>query len=116
MINIKKSQPRIIQIRYTCMKEFDIDVTIKNQTHNLCIVVKSEEDKQGQDTELIKIRIGTQSFDSIGEHEDVGETLNGYLGVWFDDHYPECPVEESKEDFDSIFEAVWEYIEEKDLN
>lgn len=115
MIDIKKSQPRIIKIRYTCLKVFNIDVTIKNQTHNLGIVVKSEEDKQGQDTELIEIRIGTQVFVNIGEHEDVGEILNGYLGAWFDDHYPECPVEDSKEDFDNIFEAVWEYIEEKDL-
>ena len=114
MIDINKSQPRITKIRYTCLKEFDIDVTINNETHNLGIVVKSEEDKQGQDTELIEIRVENMTFE-VGKNEDVGEKLTGHLGRWFDEKYSEFKVEETKEDFDAIFEAVWEYIESKDL-
>lgn len=114
MIDITTGEPRTTQIRYTILKEFDIDVTINNETHNLGIVVKSEEDKQGQDTELIEIRVENMTFEK-GVGTDVGLNLTGHLGSWFDDKYPQCPVEDSKEDFDAIFEAVWEYIEEKDL-
>jgi hypothetical protein len=114
MISINKTQPKITKIRYTCLKEFDIDVTINNETHNLGIVVKSEEDKQGQDTDLVAIRVENKSF-GVCQGQDVGEKLSGHLGSWFDEKYPQCPVEDSKEDFDAIFEAVWEYLVAKDI-
>ena len=114
MINIITDWPRVIKKRDTLLKKFDIDVTIKEETHYLNISIKSEEDKQGQDSELINIAIDIYNF-SITEDEDLGEVLHGHLGRWFDDKYPKCPTKDSEEDFDNIFSAVWEYIEKKNL-
>jgi len=114
MIDITKSQPKITKIRYTCLKEFDIDVTIGEETHNLSLTILSEEDKQGQDTELIEIRIATQTF-RVSVGHDVGSELHGSLDSWFGDTFDGLSVEETKEDFDAIFSDVWGYIEEKDL-
>jgi hypothetical protein len=89
-------------------------VIIGEETHNFDMTILSEEDKQGQDTELIEIRLSTQTF-RVSVGQDVGAELHTAIDNWFDDKYPQCPVEDSKEDFDAIFEEVWEYIESKDL-
>ena len=114
MIDITIGEPKITEIRYTCLREFDIDVTIMERTHNLSIVVKSEEDKQGQDTDLVEIRVENMTFDA-GVGVDVGLNLQGHLESWFDDNFGEFPIETTQKDFDAIFGAVWEYIEAKDL-
>ena len=93
-------------------KEFDIDVTINDETHNLSIIVKSEEDKQGQDTNLIDIRVDNKTF-GICVGQDVGEKLHWHIESWFDDNYSEFKLEETEKDFDAIFEAVWEYMGKK---
>ncbi len=114
MIDINTNDSRITEIRYTRHKHFEFIVTIEAETHNLNISIVSEEDKQGEDTELIHIKIEDNQF-SVTEDEDTGEKLNGYLGVWFDSKYPLFSTNITREDFDNIFSVVWGYLEKKDF-
>ena len=56
MIDITAGEPRIIRIRYTCFKEFDIDVTINDETHNLGITgIGYELSKTYKDRYILKL-------------------------------------------------------------
>ncbi len=115
MIDITAGEARVTQIRYTMLKEFDIDVTIGEETHNLELTIKSEEDKQGEDTELVEIRIATQTFRVSNGTGDVAEELHDALDNWFS-IFKVLAVKDTETEFDLIFAAVWEYIEKKNLN
>jgi hypothetical protein len=114
MIEVTTNEPMVIEVRHIMHKHFEIEVKIDNQPHDLSISIISEEDEEGEDTELVRIRVDDRTF-TVGEKEDVAEKLNGHLGVWFDSKYPLYQVEKTKETLDDVFDTIWEYLEEKDL-
>ena len=114
MNDITTGEPQVIKTRTTMHKNFDIDVTICEQTHNVEIDVFHTEDVDGGNTELQSIKVGKHSFEN-GVGTDIGLNLTGHLETWFDENYAEFMVEETQTDFDEIFGTVWAYIESKDL-
>jgi hypothetical protein len=114
MNDITTGGTQVIETRQKMHKNFDIDVTVCEQTHNFEIDVFHTEDVDGGDAELESIKVGKHSFD-IEVGTDAGLSLSGHLGTWFDENYAEFMVEETQKDFDEIFAAVWEYIELKNL-
>lgn len=114
MIDMTTSEPQVIKTRTTMHKNFDIDVTNSNGTENLEIDIIHVEDVDGGNTELESIKVGKSRFEA-GVGTDVGLNLHECLDSWFSHAFYELTEEDTKEDFDNIFSAVWEYIEEKDL-
>lgn len=114
MIDITTGKPQCTKTRTTMHKNFDIDVTIDSVTHNLEIDVFHTEDVDEGNPEFGWIKVGNNTFEG-GEHCDVGEKLTGHLESWFDDNFGVFSIGKTKEDFEAIFSAVWEYIEEKVL-
>lgn len=114
MIDITTSEPIVIGTRQTMHKNFDIDVTTGHGTDNLEIDIVHIEDNDGGNTELAHIKVGKSRFEA-GVGLDVGLNLHECLGSWFSHAFYELTEEDTKEDFENIFSAVWEYIEEKDL-
>ena len=115
MIDITSGEAEVLSTRHMMEKKFDIDVTINKETHNLEITVRHEEEMDGSDTELAFIKIGKYSIPMVGEFEDMGEKINSCLDSWFSDTY-DLTATETEPDFDLIFEAIWEYVESKDLH
>lgn len=117
MIDITTSkEPTVIKTRQRMHKNFDIDVTINEETHNLEIDVFHTEDVDGGDTELVGIKISGFTFTVCGPQNDVGAELHNHLDAWFGNHFTELDAEDTEEDFANIFSAIWEYIESKNLH
>ena len=118
MVDITTNEPRVTKVRYTVSEQFDIEVTINKEINDLSIIILSEEDKRGQDTELIYVSVDENIF-IVDREEDIGEKLHSHLEKWFVEKYGDILREEIKDvvkkDFDDIFNEVWKYIEEKDL-
>jgi hypothetical protein len=116
MIDITAGDPIVSNTRNRMRKQFDIDVTIKEQSHNLDIKIFYEEDLDGDSPELDRIEIeNNRIFFGENDTEDVGSRLHEALAEWFDTRYEEFSGGETEEEFDAIFSAVWEYLEEKGL-
>jgi len=116
MIDITAGEPQAISTRQKMHKNFDVDVTIKEETHNLEIDVFHTEDIDGGNAELDSIQMSGYTFSIAGPKTmDISEEIHNHLDSWFGDNFEELTVEETKEDFDEIFAQIWDYIEEKDL-
>ena len=115
MIDISTNGTRVTKVRYTVLKEWDIEVTIEEETHTLNIKIVSEEDKQGEDTELVRMQVD-DAISTVGEGEDVGEKLHNAIENWFSNNYEPYPVQYHGVESDNIFSAIWDYIEAKGLH
>lgn len=116
MIDITTGEPEVILSRQEMQKKFDIDVEINGEVHNLEINIFHTEDVDGSDTELDKITMSDFTFVISAGTRDVAEELHDHLDLWFNNKFRHFMLEETKEDFDNIYNTVWEYIEEKDLS
>ncbi len=118
MIDITDGEASVVQTRQRIHKHYDIDVTIGTETQNLEITIYHEEDLDGSRPQLKLVNIGGMiggmQFDTIEDGTDVGNDISVYLEDWFDKSFP-AQQEETQKDFDDIFEAVWEYIESRNL-
>lgn len=114
MIEVLTNDARVTQIRYTMLKEFDIDVTVDEETHNLNIKIVSEEDKQGEDTNLLRLHVDNSMF-TVEKGEDIGEKLHNAIQEWFTSNYDPYPVKDYDEEFNSTFDTVWGYFKNKGL-
>jgi len=115
MIDITTGEPQVIESRQRMHKNFNIDVTIENETHNLDIDIYHTEDVDGSDTILDKITMSDFTFTVSTGTRDTGEEIHEHLENWFDNNFGHLEEKETEEEFDNIYSAVWEYIEEKDL-
>ena len=116
MIDITTGDPEIIDTKNRMRKHFDIDVTVKEQSHNLDIKIFYEEDLDGDNPELDRIEIeNNRMFFGENDTEDVGSLWNEALADWFDTKFASFGLEDSQKEFDEVFSTVWEYLEEKGL-
>ena len=115
MIDVTTGEPQVIETRHKMHKNFDIDVTIGSETHNLEVDVWHYEDTDGYDAEISHIKFSGFNYNVCGPESDVGEELHNNLDAWFGNNFDELTEEDTKEDFDEIFSTLWEYIEEKGL-
>jgi len=115
MIDITINEPIVISSRQEIQKEFNIDVTIDGETHNLEINIFHTEDADGSNADFDKITMSNFTFTVSAGNGDVGLDISEHLESWFDNIFPDLEEKETKEDFNNIFGTVWEYIEEKGL-
>ena len=115
MIDITDGEAVVVQTRQRIHKHYDIDVTIGIETQNLEIDIYHNEDLDGKNAEIDFIKVDTGQFDSVDEGTDMSNDLGVFLEDWLDKVFPGL-TEETQEDFDAIFAAVWDYIEAKGLH
>ncbi len=113
MIDITQSDPRVTKQRHSMLKEMSIDVTIGEETHTLEVKIRHEEDLQGEDKELVNIQLENTTIE-VGSGEDAGEKIHSHLDDWFA-VFDGLGVEDTITEFDNIFTAIWEYLEEQYL-
>jgi len=115
MIDITAGEPQVVESRQKMHKNFDIDVTIGNETHNLEVDIFHTEDTDGGDTLMSHVKFSGFNYNICGMMGNFGVEIYNNLDAWFGNNFGDLDVEDTKEDFDNIFSAIWEYIESKDL-
>jgi hypothetical protein len=114
MIDITWKAAKVVETRQRIHKHFSIDVTVNKETHNLEIDIWFEEDLDGSRPQLKLVKVGEMQFDTIEDGTDVANDLGVFIEDWFDKNFPGL-TEETQEDFEGIFSAVWDYIESRKL-
>jgi hypothetical protein len=114
MIDIAKSEPKIIETKNRVLKLFPITVTIGKESHDFKISIYHNEDAKGKNTKLESMLIGTyHTWES--DCVDLGLRIHECMEMWFDETFTESEEEKTAAEFDEIFAEVWEYIESKNL-
>ena len=114
MIDITKSEPKIIETRNSVSRIFPITVSICGETHDFEISIYHNEDAKGKNTKLEYMLIGTYHT-WASECVDLGLRIHECMEMWFDDTFTVSEEKKTKEEFDELFEVIWEYIESKEL-